>query len=93
MEGDGPILGSRKHMGVLAMGTNLPAVDATLCRLMGIAPERISYLSLAANRLGPIANQLVQQQGERWEALASPFRILDKPHLRGLRAETSELVS
>jgi len=51
MEGDGPILGSRKHMGLLAMGTSLPAVDATLCRMMGIAPERISYLQLAANRL------------------------------------------
>lgn len=93
MEGDGPILGSCKHMGVLAMGTSLPAVDATLCRMMGIAPERISYLQLAANRLGPIANRFVRQQGERWESVASPFKILDKPHLRGLRTEIGELVS
>ena len=93
MEGDGPILGSRKHMGVLAVGTSLPAVDATVCRMMGIAPERISYLQLAANRLGPIANRFVQQQGERWESVASPFQILDKPHLQGLRAEMGELVS
>lgn len=93
MEGDGPILGSRKHMGVLAMGTSLPAVDATLCRMMGIAPERISYLQLAANRLGPIANRLVQQQGERWEPLVSPFQVLDKPHLRKLKADIGELVS
>lgn len=93
MEGDGPILGSRKHMGLLAMGTSLPAVDATLCRMMGIAPERISYLQLAANRLGPIANRYVQQQGERWESVASPFKILDKPHLQGLRADIGELVS
>jgi uncharacterized protein (DUF362 family) len=93
MEGDGPILGSCKHMGLLAMGTSLPAVDATLCRIMGIAPERISYLQLAANRLGPIANRFVRQQGERWESVASPFQILDKPHLRGLRAEMGEPVS
>lgn len=93
MEGDGPILGSCKHMGVLAMGTSLPAVDATVCRIMGIAPERISYLQLAANRLGPIADRLVQQQGERWESLVSPFQILDKPHLRGLRTDSGELVS
>lgn len=93
MEGDGPILGSRKHMGILALGTSLPAVDATLCRMMGIAPERIGYLRLAANRLGPIANRFVQQQGERWESVVSPFQILDRPHLRGLRAEIGELVS
>jgi len=93
MEGDGPILGSRKHMGVLAMGANLPAVDATVCRMMGIAPERIGYLKLAANRLGPIADRFVRQQGERWEPLVSPFQILDKPHLRGLRADPRELVS
>ncbi|MCA9124293.1 MAG: DUF362 domain-containing protein [Planctomycetaceae bacterium] len=93
MEGDGPILGSRKHMGILAMGISLPAVDATLCRIMGIAPERISYLLLAANRLGPIANRLVHQQGERWESVTSPFEILNRPHLRGLRAEIGELAS
>ena len=87
------ILGSRKHMGVLAMGTSLPAVDATVCRLMGIAPERISYLKLAANRLGPIADRFVRQQGERWETLASPFQILDRPRLQGLRVERGELVS
>jgi len=87
MEGDGPIRGGRKHMGALVMGTSLPAVDATVCRLMGIVPERIIYLRLAANRLGPIADRLVLQQGERWETLASPFQILDKPHLLSLRAE------
>lgn len=93
MEGDGPILGSRKHMGVLVMGTCLPAVDATLCRMMGIAPERINYLHHAANRLGPIANRFVHQQGESWESVASPFQILDRPHLNGLRAEIGELAS
>ena len=29
MEGDGPIMGTPRHAGVLVMGTNLPAVDAT----------------------------------------------------------------
>ncbi len=93
MEGDGPILGSRKHMGVLAMGTSLPAVDATVCRMMGIVPERISYLQLASNRLGPIADRFVQQQGERWESVVSPFQILDKPHLQGLQVNNGQLVS
>jgi uncharacterized protein (DUF362 family) len=35
MEGDGPIMGTPKAAGVLVMGTNLPAVDATCARRMG----------------------------------------------------------
>ena len=38
MEGDGPIMGTPRRLGVLVMGTNLPAVDATCARLMRIDP-------------------------------------------------------
>lgn len=92
MEGDGPILGTAKPLGLLAIGANLPAVDATCARIMGISPERVSYLSLAADRLGPIADARIEQRGEDWKKLVSPFEILDEPHLRGLRA-TGELVT
>ena len=54
MEGDGPIMGSLKPMGLIVVGTNLPAVDATVARIMGLPPERIPYLALAANHLGPL---------------------------------------
>ena len=46
MEGDGPLNGTAKHMGVLVMGNDLLAVDATCCRLMELDPERIGYLVL-----------------------------------------------
>jgi uncharacterized protein (DUF362 family) len=85
MEGDGPIMGTPRHMGLLVMGVNPPAVDATVCRLMRIDPHRISYLALAADRLGPIDQRRIQQRGERWEPLAQPFRLLDKPYLQRLR--------
>lgn len=88
MEGDGPIMGGCKHLGVIVAGTNLPAVDATVCRLMELNPNRVNYLRLAENRLGPLANRLCQQRGERWETLAQPFALLDQPHLRGLRASS-----
>jgi len=91
MEGDGPILGTHKHMGLLLVGLNVAAVDATVCRLMSVRPDRIGYLQLAANRLGPIDERLVIQRGECWQPLAVPFEILDKPHLQGLRA--AELVT
>jgi uncharacterized protein (DUF362 family) len=91
MEGDGPIMGSLKRMGLVLVGTSLPAVDATAARIMNLRPERVSYLALAADRLGPIAEERITQRGERWQDLVSPFAILDQPHLRGLRA--GELVS
>jgi uncharacterized protein (DUF362 family) len=82
MEGDGPIMGSRKHLGLVAVGSNLPALDATLARIM-------EYLNLAAGRLGPIDDAQIDQRGERWQPLVTPFAILDHPHLQGLRATQS----
>ena len=93
MEGDGPIMGSLKQMGLILVGTNLTAVDATAARLMGLAPERIGYLSLAGKRLGPLDNAHINQVGERWQTVADDFAVLDRPHLRDLRAGDGPLVS
>jgi uncharacterized protein (DUF362 family) len=93
MEGDGPIMGSPKTLGLVLIGANLTAVDATVARIMGLAPERVSYLSLAADSLGPIEDSRITQRGEPWRPLVNPFRILDEPHLRTLRAEPGELLS
>jgi uncharacterized protein (DUF362 family) len=87
MEGDGPIMGSAKPMGLVAIGTNPTAVDATCGRIMGLEPRRVSYLKLAADRLGPVADHRIEQRGETWQPLASPFTILDVPYLQNLRAE------
>jgi uncharacterized protein (DUF362 family) len=85
MEGDGPILGTPKPAGVLVMGTNLPAVDATCARLMGLNPWRIAYLVAASGLLGPIADRHIEQRGEPIAGLAQPFRLLDHPSLAALR--------
>jgi uncharacterized protein (DUF362 family) len=85
MEGDGPIMGSLKPLGVVAVGANLPAVDATLARVMGLLPQRVEYLRLAADRLGPIDDRRIDQRGERWETVRSPFAMLRQPHLDWLR--------
>ena len=84
MEGDGPIMGSPKDMGLLLIGANPTAVDATACRIMGVNPEKVRYLKLAANRLGPIDSGNIPQRGVNWEPLRSPFRMLDRPHLQAL---------
>jgi uncharacterized protein (DUF362 family) len=87
MEGDGPIMGSCKPMGLILVGRNLPAVDATTARIMGLEPSRVSYLNLAADWLGPIDNRRISQRGERWQSVVSPFEILDAEHLQRLRVE------
>jgi uncharacterized protein (DUF362 family) len=85
MEGDGPILGTSKPMGLLAVGLNLVALDATLARITGFDPCKVPYLALAAGRLGPIAPRAIVDRGERWQQLASPFSFVDVPHLREMR--------
>jgi uncharacterized protein (DUF362 family) len=86
MEGDGPIMGTPKHAGVLVMGRNLPAVDATCCRVMGINPSNVRYLSKGKNRLGPINASDIHQRGESIASVHTDFELLDmiQAH-RGLR--------
>jgi uncharacterized protein (DUF362 family) len=85
MEGDGPIMGSAKPMGLILVGTNNTAVDATLGRIMGFEPSQIEYLKLAGGSLGPISDSLIEQRGERWRDVENPFTLIDAPQLRGLR--------
>ncbi len=54
MQGNGPIQGVAKSAGVLVAGSSPIAVDETCCRIMGIAPEKIAYLRLAAARMGAV---------------------------------------
>lgn len=64
MEGDGPLSGTPRQAGVIVLGRDLPSVDATCARVMGIDPRRIPYLALASERLGPIAEGKIDQRGE-----------------------------
>jgi uncharacterized protein (DUF362 family) len=93
MEGDGPIMGTLKPMGLVIVGMNPAAVDATVCRLMQVDPFAVPYLRLAAGRLGPLDERLIEQVGEPWQPLASPFTVLDQPHLRNLVRHRGVLVS
>lgn len=93
MEGDGPILGTLKPMGLLLVGTNMTSVDATLARLMDIVPNRIPYLALADGPLGPLADSRIIQRGEAWQPLKQPFLMLDREHLRRLRDSNTHLVT
>jgi uncharacterized protein (DUF362 family) len=76
MEGDGPLNGTARTVGAVVMGVDLPAVDATCCRLMGIDPYRIPYLALAERkRLGRISEAMIAQLGVPIAAKSRTFAL------------------
>ena len=85
MEGDGPIMGTPRHAGLVVVGTNTTAVDATLARLMTINPRRLPYLASASGRLGPILERHIPQRGESLGPLVQRFQLLDHPAFDALR--------
>ena len=76
MEGDGPIRGTAVDVGVVVMGDNAPAVDATAARIMGIRPEAVPYLQRAAGSLGPVSETAIEQRGETIASVRRPFQVL-----------------
>lgn len=75
MEGDGPIQGTPKQAGVIVMGRDLLAVDATCCRIMGIQAEKVEFLDMAQG-LGWVGDDRIEQRGEKWESVKSTFQLL-----------------
>lgn len=94
MEGDGPILGTAKMMGLVVVGSDRLAVDATCARIVGLEPSRVTYLQLAHEAgMGQMLDFLIRQEGERWQPLVSPFKVLDRPHLRSLQTKEAGLLT
>lgn len=82
MEGNGPIQGTGVHAGVVVMGTDKVAVDATCCRLMGVNPARIEHIKLAEH-LGYWEEDYLEQRGEDPLAHRREFGMLREfEHLR-----------
>jgi uncharacterized protein (DUF362 family) len=78
MEGDGPLNGTPVPTGVLIMGADLVAVDATCCRLMQLDPQQIGYLVLGSHkRLGLLPEEKIRQLGETIAGRARPFDTVD----------------
>ncbi|HUA19327.1 MAG TPA: DUF362 domain-containing protein [Bryobacteraceae bacterium] len=82
MEGNGPIQGTPKPVGVLVMGRDLVAVDATCCRIMGIDPEKVPYMRMAAD-LGHVHPARIDQRGETLASVRNNFELM--PQYRQLR--------
>jgi uncharacterized protein (DUF362 family) len=86
MEGEGPVSGDPVRSNVIVMGQNLPAVDATCARIMGIDPERIRHLKYASGKIGPVKEADIEQRGEDVGRVRKYFRLIDYiPAMKGAR--------
>ena len=76
MEGNGPIQGTAIASGCVVFGADPVAVDATCARLMTIEPERVRYLTHAAEALGNLAAERIDQVGEPLDTFRKDFRVM-----------------
>lgn len=77
MEGNGPLQGQAKQSGVLILGDDLVAVDATAARLMKIEPRKIDYLEIADRFLGNISHERIELVGEQLERFQQDYRVIE----------------
>ncbi len=60
MEGDGPINGTARDMGLILMGADPAAIDATCARLMGYSLDELDYISVAGEVIGNVQTDEIQ---------------------------------
>jgi uncharacterized protein (DUF362 family)/NAD-dependent dihydropyrimidine dehydrogenase PreA subunit len=74
MEGDGPTSGTPKRVGKILASTNAVALDAVMCRIMGLSPEEVHHLRYASQGgLGPIDAESIEIVGEKPQQV--PFKL------------------
>jgi uncharacterized protein (DUF362 family) len=75
MEGNGPINGTPKEVGVVVIADDPVAADTTSARLMGVDPEDVLHLAEAGRFLGqadPARIQMVGEDAARFETTFAP---------------------
>jgi len=77
MEGNGPIQGTPKPVGVLVFGDDPVAVDATCVRVAGLNPEKIDYLRKAGEFLGILREAQIQQIGTEVSMVQTHFQVIE----------------
>jgi uncharacterized protein (DUF362 family) len=77
MEGDGPIMGKARPVGFIAMGADLPAVDAACARIIGLDPAKVPYLEAAGHFLGNTDPRRIEQRGEDPGRYRTDFEFIE----------------
>jgi uncharacterized protein (DUF362 family) len=76
MEGYGPLLGTAVAAGVLVMGDNALAVDATAARVMGVDPALVEYMVMSQRiKIGSLRPGDIDVLGESVEKARRNFAL------------------
>ncbi len=84
MEGNGPIDGTPKPAGLVIVGDDPVAVDATTAHIMGFEPEGLPYIAEAGGFLGVADLERIEVRGEDPDSVITPFQ--PAPGFEGLGA-------
>ncbi len=72
MEGNGPVVGNPRRMGVVVAGADVVAVDSFCCGLMGFKPDEIRHVANTA-LLGVGQMSGYEVVGDPWDGLVCQF--------------------
>jgi uncharacterized protein (DUF362 family) len=77
LEGNGPIFGKPRDLGIILMGTDPVAVDATAARIMGLGPQRIALIKEAAKGgIGVWEAERIEITGEPLRDVCTSFSFI-----------------
>lgn len=76
MEGDGPINGIRNELGLMVVGSDPAAVDATCARLIGYELNELDYIQVAGQVIGNVDPAEIQLVGTPIDEVK---RVFDRP--------------
>ena len=88
IEGNGPIFGTNRHLGVVVMSNDLLAADSVCSKIIGVNPEKVDYLKLAslqpAYNIAPLGTMnYIKVLGENISNVKQDFKLLNEfSHLR-----------
>ena len=74
MQGDGPLMGTAVDSGVLVFSTDPVAADVTAATLMGLDPDKVTYLQQAGQFLGQADLDKIEQRGEHLSRSTTHFK-------------------
>jgi uncharacterized protein (DUF362 family) len=89
MEGNGPLNGHPRKLGVVILSDDPVSADATCARLMGLDPERVVHIHEAAKFLGNLDESRIDQVGEKVIPPDVPFDVV--PEFRFLQTTAKGL--
>ncbi|MCW4036273.1 MAG: DUF362 domain-containing protein [Candidatus Bathyarchaeota archaeon] len=74
MEGNGPVIGTPRRLGVVVAGFNPVSVDSVCSRMMGFDPAEIGHIATAHEMgLGEVGLDEIDVVGEDWRRFAHDF--------------------